>query len=109
MMAERGDWLFRSRGAMWICGWPHSRITHRSEIEREQGVVAKFPIVNRCQLHDEVVGMLAVHDGLPKRGLSLLEQLRVETLAHCPRFQAGHKPQGQLARAKLLLCHRHEP
>ncbi len=56
---------------------PERRIAHRREIERHSSVrSSRLHVVERRQLHDEVVRMLAVGDGLDERRLALLEEQR---------------------------------
>lgn len=53
--------------------------------------------------------MLAIIDRPAKRGLTLLEQLRVKAMRDGGRFQAHHGAERELSRAERPLGHRHEP
>src|SRR5450432_360283 len=94
--------MLESRGA-------HGRITDRSSIKRQQPVLPDFVIVERGNLHKEIMWMLAIIDRLAKRGFALLKEFRIEPLRHGCRIKAHHGAQGDLAASYLPLRHGHEP
>ena len=53
-----------------IAGSPMER--RRTEKQR---AVSQLVVIQGGQLHEEIVGMLAIHDGVAECGFSLLEKL----------------------------------
>src|SRR6185437_17082659 len=87
----------------------HGGIAHRSSIKRKQRLVVQLPVVQRGDLHEKVMRMLAIIDGPAKSCFTLLEELRVKAMRDGGRFQARHGAQGELPGAERPLSHRHEP
>src|SRR5262249_4554597 len=67
------------------------------------------PRVLQTKLHEEVVRMLTIHDGLAKRRLAGLEQLRVTAVGDRRRIKAQHAAKHETAFAELVFGHAHEP
>lgn len=78
-------------------------------IEGKQRVGAELPIVERGDLHEEIVRVLAVDDGAAVGGFSLLEEQRVFAAGDGGGLKAEHGAQSELAGAKRALRHGHEP
>src|SRR5579864_1308349 len=76
----------------------HGGIAHGSCVEGKKRVLSEAQIVDRGQLHEEVVRMLAVIDGLAVRRLALLEKLRIALSGDGSRLQAQHGAQGDRPR-----------
>ena len=85
------------------------RVAHGSRIKGKQSLRAQFQIVECCELHEQVVGMLSVGDGEAERGLTLLEKERVLPSRDGRRFQAKHGSNGEDASPESALSHRHQP
>src|SRR6266545_5502925 len=88
---------------------PHRRISHWRKIEREQAFFPELQVVENCQFHDEVMRVLAIHDGHAKRGFTLLEQFWIEAIRDCAWLEAEHGAYGKFAGSELALRHRHHP
>src|SRR5215475_13383470 len=98
MMSQSRHWIFGSGCAMRVRDRPHGRVSYGRAVKRKQSVLTEFPIVERSQLHEEVMRMLPINNGAAEGGFSLLEELRIKTLCDCCRLQAHHGAQGQLPR-----------
>ena len=94
MMAEWRDRIFRRRCPVRVRCRTHSRVSHRSKIEREQAVFPDFQVVKSSQLHNEIVRVLAIDDWFAKRSFSLLKQFWVEPPDHRAWFKAQHCAHG---------------
>ncbi len=66
-------------------------------------------VVKGGELHEEVVGVLAVGDGLTEGGLALLEEERVLLGGDGGGLEREHGAEGELAGAEAALGHGHEP
>ena len=87
----------------------HRRIAHGSGIKRQQRAIRQLVVVQRGEFHEEIVGVLAVHDGTAEGGFALLEKFRVAAVRNRGRLETEHGPEGQSAIAEFSLCHRHPP
>ena len=76
VMPEGRDRVFRCRGSVRIGGRPHRWIAHGRDVERQEGAIGQFVIVQSGQLHEEVVRALAIHDGAAEGSFALLEEFR---------------------------------
>src|ERR1700744_2525691 len=94
---------------MWKRLGTQRRIADRSDITAQQRVRADLMIVERSDLHEEIVRVLPVNDWFTESGLALLKEFRVETPADCRRLKAEHGAQSELAGAICTLRHRHKP
>jgi len=72
-------------------------------------VFAEADVVEGGELHEEVVGVLAVDDGLAEGGFALLEELGVLAGADGGGFEREHGAEGELAVSAVLpeLTHGH--
>ena len=61
-------------------------------------------VVEGGELHDEVVGVLAVDDGFAVGGLALLEELGVVAAGDGGGFEGEHGAEGELACAGPSWC-----
>ncbi len=109
MVTERGDGIFTGRLAMRIRSRPDGRVAHRCGVERQQRVVRNRKIVERGDLHEEIMRMLAVDDRRSIRSLALLEELRIVAITDGCRLKREHGAHGELAGTELPLGHRHDP
>src|ERR1700720_2198513 len=73
VMSERCDRIFRRGWPVRISKRPHGRVAHGRSVERQQSICAQFVVVERSQLHEEIVGMLTIHDGMSEGGFALLK------------------------------------
>src|ERR1700749_3047879 len=96
-MSQGSHRVFRSRGAMRIGAWPHRWISNRGCIKRKQRIVPQAQIIERSELHDEIMRVLAVIDRLAKGSFTLLEKQWIETLRHGRRFKAQHGAKRKLS------------
>ncbi len=69
---------------------PYGWTSFWSDIERVQAFVALLQVVQGRQLHEEVVGMLSVFDGLVVSRFALLEEQRVLFAGDGCRFKREH-------------------
>jgi hypothetical protein len=75
MVAEGGDGIFGGGETVRVGGGADGGVAYGCGVEAEEGVLAEADIVEGSDLHEEVVGVLAVDDGLAEGGLALLEEL----------------------------------
>ena len=109
MMAERGDGVLGGGHAVRIGGGAYRRVADGRGVEAQQRPFAEPDIVERAELHEEVVRVLAVDDGLAEGGLALLEELRVLAVGDGSGFEREHRPQRELTGADLAHRHGHDP
>ena len=108
-MSEWRDGILRRRRPVRIGDRTHRWIAHGSGVERQESAIRQLVIVQRGKLHEEIVWVLAVHDGTPEGGFALLEKFRVASARNRGRLETEHGPDGQSAIAEFSLCHRHPP
>jgi len=109
VMSEWRDGILRRRRPVRIGDRTHRWIAHGSGVERQESAIRQLVIVQRGKLHEEIVWVLAVHDGTPEGGLALLEEFRIAPVRNRGRLETEHGPDGQRAAAEFSLCHRHPP
>src|SRR5580698_4735378 len=97
MMAEWGEWVFRSRGPVRKCDWAEGWVSYWSGIKRQDGLFTGLVVVERGEFHEEVVRVLAVDDGFAEGSLTLLEELGIIAARYGCRFKTEHGPQGNFA------------
>src|SRR5580704_12287197 len=102
-MAERSQWIFRGGGAMRKRYRPQRWIPCRCGIERENGLLAKFVVIECGNFHEEIVRVLAVDNGLAEGGFTLLEEFGIIAAGDGGGFEAEHGTQGQFAGTELPL------
>ena len=71
-------------------------------------MLANLVVIEGGKFHEEIVGMLAIHNGTPERGFALLEEFRITFLRNRAWFEAQHGSERQSTAAKLALRHGHE-
>ena len=109
MMAQRGQRVLARRRAVWKTRGTYGGIAHRRGVERKEGVLAQLQIIEHSQLHEEIMGMLAVDDGPSEGRFTHLQELGVTPPRHRRGLEAQHGAQRQCAGARLALRHGHEP
>ena len=77
MMAQRREWVFRCRCPMRKGNWAERWISDGCGIDRKHRLLAEPVVVERGNLHKEVVRVLAVDDGLAEGGFALLKELGI--------------------------------
>ena len=102
MVAESGDGVFGGGLAVRVGGGADGGVADRGGVEAEEGVFAEAEVVEGGDLHEEVVGVLAVDDGLAEGGFALLEELGVLAGADGGGFEREHGAQGELAVSTVL-------
>ncbi len=85
------------------------RLTHRSGVQLDTQAVRDRAFVDRGQLHEHVVGMLPVVEGLVVAELAGGEEIRVAALAGGHRVGAQHRPQRHLSAEERAPGHPHRP
>jgi hypothetical protein len=81
MVAEGGDGIFGGGLAVGVGGGADGGVADGGSVKAEEGLLAEAEVVEGGELHEEVVRVLAVDDGLAEGGLALLEELGI--LAAC--------------------------
>ncbi len=109
MVAEGGDGIFGCGLAVRVSGGADGGVSYGRGVEAEKGALAEVDVVEGGDLHEEVVGVLAVDDGLAECGFSLLEELGVLAVGDGGGFEGEHGAQSELAGAELARGHGHEP
>ena len=109
MMAESGDGVFGGGEAMRVGRGADGGVADGGGIEAEEGAFAEADVVEGGDLHEEVVRVLAVDDGLAEGGFALLEELGVLAVGDGCGFEREHGAQSELAGAELSHGHGHEP
>src|SRR2546429_9133805 len=93
--------LFRSR--------PHRRLAHRSEIDGEPQIPAHGPLVQRGELHEQVVWVLAIVQRRSPVGLARLEEQGIASSSDGPRLGTEHAAELEPAAAHRAACSGHRP
>src|SRR5205807_485573 len=75
-----------------VCHRAQSGVADGCEIETQDCFFADRMGVLESQLHEEIVRMLAIHDGLAKCCFAGLKQFRITPLRHRGRIEAQHGP-----------------
>src|SRR5258706_15418768 len=75
VMAERGDGIFGCRCAMGVSHGPQRGITDRRCVKSQGSFLLDAHVIERRQLHEEIMRVLAVDDGESMRCLAHLEEL----------------------------------
>src|SRR5579864_233495 len=109
MVSQSGDGILRRGAAVRVGRRTDSGITHRRCIKREERMLAELNVIERRQLHKEIMRVLSVCDGAPKSGLTLLKKLRIKAMGDGGRLQTDHGAQGKLSGPQLMLRHAHDP
>src|ERR1700722_18609405 len=103
MVPERGNRIFARGLSLRISDRPDGGIAYRRSVKAEQRVVRERQIVERGQLHKEIVRVLAVDDRIAVSRFSLLKQLRIIAAADRRRLKRKHCARGERAAAQLAL------
>src|SRR6185312_12969927 len=99
MMSQCGQRIFRSTYAMFKSRGPHRRVANGRSIKREQPVLPDLVVIERGNLHEEIMGMLPVIDRLAECRFALLKELWIGAFCHAGGVKADHGPQRELAAA----------
>ena len=76
---------------MRIGGGTNGGIADRSSVETQESAFAETNVVKGGDLHEEVVRMLAIDDGLAECGFTLLEQFGVLAGGDRSRLEREHR------------------
>src|SRR5271155_2963680 len=109
MMSERAHGIFRSGRPVGIGRWAERGIAGRSDVEREESFIAPFQIIEKGELHYEIVGVLPIDNGEAVSGLALLKQQWVAAIGDGRRLEGQHSANRENARTPVVLRHAHEP
>ena len=101
MVAESGDGVFGGGEAVRVGGGADGGVADGCGVEAEEGALAEADVVEGGDLHEEVVRVLAVDDGLAEGGLALLEELGVLAVGDGGGFEREHGAEGELAVSPL--------
>jgi hypothetical protein len=85
------------------------RLADRGEVEREPEIASHRAFIEYRELHEEIVGVLAIMQRRALVGLPRLHQQWVAPAADGPRLGAEHRPQLELTAAQRPACSRHSP
>src|SRR5579864_3684315 len=94
---------------MRICRRADCRIADRRRVYGKQSALAEPEVVERGNLHEEIVGMLAVSDWYAVGRLALLEEERIALVTDGRGLETHHHARGEDSAAGFALGHGHEP
>src|SRR5579862_3005370 len=94
---------------MRIGHWPQSRIAYRSKVEFESRAFTERMRVMNSHRHDEIVGMLAVHQRRAVSRLAGLEQFRIAAFGDREGIQTQHEIELNTAVTDIVTCGEHAP
>ncbi len=113
MMAEGGDGIFGGGLTVRVGDGADGGVADWRGVEAEESALAEMDVVERGDLHEEVVGVLAVDDGFAEGGFALLKELGVLAGADRGGFERKHGAESELAvsavGAELTHGHGHDP
>ena len=104
MMAERGQRIFRSGRPVRVSDRPDGRIANGCGIKREQPVLPQLQIVERGNLHEKIMRMLPVGNGLSKSRFAQLKKQRVLAPRDGGGFEAQHRSRREHARPERVAA-----
>ena len=99
VVAEGGEWVFGCGEAMRVGGGADGGIADGGSVEAEERTLAEMDVVEDGDLHEEVVWVLAVDDGLAEGAFALLKEQWVLAIGDGCGFEGEHRAQGELTRA----------
>ena len=109
VVAEGGDGVLGGGGAVGVGGGAEGGVADGGEVEAEEGCFGEAEVVQGGELHDEVVGVLAVDDGVASGGFALLKELGIEAVRDGGGLEREHGAEGEEAVTELVLGHGHDP
>src|SRR6185503_14052566 len=109
MMRNWRERIRKRRRPMRERGRTERRLPRWSHIELPSSRSGQSVVVLRGQLHEQIVRMLSVVDGVPFTYLAGREQIRIATSANRPRLCAQHGSQREAARSEVTLRRPHCP
>src|SRR5213593_4131529 len=109
VMGDRGERIVGGGGPVRKGDRPHRRLAHRSEIDGEPQIPAHGPLVQRGELHEELVRVLAIVQRRFPVGLARLEGQRIASSSDGPRLGTEHAAELEPAAAQRAACSGHRP
>ena len=101
VVAERGDGIFAGGLAMRVGGGADGGVADGRGVEAEERVGRELEVVEGGDFHEEVVGVLAVDDGVAVGGFALLKELGVVAAADGGGLEGEHGAEGEFAAAAV--------
>src|SRR5947209_7593775 len=108
-MAERSLRYFHSAGAMRIGSGAERGITNRRVIDSPMRVLRKRMRILKTNFHEEIMRMLAIHDGNSVGSFTCLKEQRVAPIRDGGGLKTEHSAQHNAARAHVVQCAQHAP
>ena len=93
MMAEGTDWVLECRCAMRVSGRANRGVAYGSKIKAQKSVLSQMDVIKTCDLHEEVVWMLAVCNRNSVGRFALLKQQWIAFAGDGRGLQAEHRSQ----------------
>ena len=93
MMAESTDWILECGCAMRVRGRANCGVAYERKIRVQKSVLSHTDVIKTCDLHEEVVGMLAVCNRNSVGRFALLKQQRIALAGDGRGLQAEHASQ----------------
>src|SRR5207244_13231004 len=90
VMGDRGERIVGGGGPVRNGGRSHRRLANRSEIDGETQIPAHRPLVQRGELHEQVVWVLAIVQRRSPVGLARLEEQGIASSSDGPRLGTEH-------------------
>src|SRR5580704_1402283 len=109
MMAQRRQRVFAGGSAMWISLRTDRRIANGRGIKGQQCIFGHLPVIKKREFHEEVVRVLAVHDGFAVRSLAELKKFRIAPTRNCRWLQTEHPASSESTWTQSALGHGHQP
>src|SRR6185312_7765720 len=97
------------RHAMGKCHWAEGGFTRRSAIGEPAKTLTNRPLVLERQLHEQVVRVLSIVNGVAIAQLTCGEQIWIATSSDRPRLGAEHRGHAHATVSDLTTRHAHDP
>src|SRR5215813_5553696 len=109
MVSENSYRVLGCRWPVGVRGGSKRRLRDRSSVNVQCRPRCCSKVIPTRYLHEEIVGVLAVHDRNSEGGFARLEKLRIPARRYRRRLQAQHCPQSDRLPSKVAGNHRHQP
>jgi hypothetical protein len=109
MVADRCDRIVHRREAMRESRWPERGLAGEGRIELPADRLHQRPVVLRGQLHEEIVRMLTIVDGVPFANLSRRQHVERAASWQRPRLETEHRSEAERSLSSASPRHRHTP
>src|SRR4051812_7250860 len=109
VVANRRERARHRRDAMRECRRTECRLADGPSVHLQPDIPGDRPVVRRRELHEQIVRMLTIVDGLSLANLAARQHIGVPAPANRPRLEADHSPKAEMSGAETSISHPHEP